>query len=317
MRKNSLIRKIFLVPEVSILFSLVFLIILFYSLNNIFLSFPNIANILRSFSYYAIIGVGVTFCLISGQIDISVGSVAGLAAVSSGLLLRNGFPIFFALLMGLLVGVTIGFINGIITVKAKIPSLLTTLGMMNIARGLVYVTTKGYNVYPFPESFNQFGAADPLGISYSFVACMIIIFIAVIILRGTIWGRRVYAVGGNERSSKIAGINADRLVISVLILSSLLASVSGIFLSARIASAHPTIGLGWELRVLTAVIIGGVSVRGGVGSVIGPVIGAALIATLDSGMILANISPYWQTTVVGCILISAVIVDTLRRKVIA
>ena len=312
-RKNIFI-KVLLIPEIGILIPLVILILLFYSLNNIFLSFLNITNVLRSLSYYGIIGVGMTICLVAGEVDISVGSVAGLSAVLCGVLLRDGYPIPFAIIIGLLVGISIGFINGIITIKGKIPSLITTLGMLSISRGLVSVVTKGYNVYPFPEGFNNFGKAEPLGISYSFVIFIIIVIIGAIFFNRTIWGRRVFSVGGNTEAAKLAGINTNWVKISAFIITSFCAALSGIILSARIACAPPTLGLGWEFKVIAAVVIGGASLGGGIGSIIGAVIGATIISILDSGMILANVSPYWQSVVVGCILILAVGIDTLRRE---
>jgi len=186
--------------------------------------------------------------------------------------------------------------------------------MLSIGRGLINVVTKGYNVYPFPKSFNNFGKAEPLGISYSFVIFIIIIIIAEVFVRRTIWGRRIFTVGGNTKAAKLAGINTNWVKISAFMITSFLAALSGIILSSRVASAPPTLGNGWEFKVIAATVIGGASLSGGLGSIIGAVIGTTIISILDSGMILADVSPYWQSVVIGCILILAVGIDTLRRE---
>jgi ribose transport system permease protein len=307
--------KFIKIPQIGILIPLIILIGIFGGINPTFFSPLNLANIFRTMSYTGLIACGMTMLMISGEIDLSVGSVAGFGSLITGIFLHHlGINFILAILIGVIAGMVIGFINGILSVKIKIPSLIATLGMLYLARGGVYVITNGAQVYPLGEAFNNFGKAEPLGVGWSFVILLIFLLVSDQLLRMTAYGKSLYAIGGNIQAAKVAGINTDRRKISVFIFSSALAALSGILLSARITTVTPIIGEGWELQVIAAVVIGGTSVLGGIGSITGTLIGALIMAVVKNGMVLVGINPQWQTLVIGLIMIIAVGVDVFRRS---
>jgi len=308
------IKKLFSIPEIGILVPLILLIIIFTALNPIFLSPLNIANILRTMAFYGIIGCGLTLLMISGEIDLSVGSVAGLGAVITGLLLKHiGLNFILAMVIGILAGSIVGFINGILSVRFKIPSLITTLGMMYLVRGAVYVITNSKQIYPLGEAFKNFGQSLPLGVGWNFAIFLIILIVSDQLLRMTSFGRSLYAIGGNINAAKIAGINTEARKITAFVVCSSFAALSGILLSSRIAVVTPIIGQGWELRVIAGCVIGGISILGGIGTITGTLIGILIMGVLDTGMIMAGVNPNWQTVLVGFIMIAAVGFDIFKR----
>jgi ribose/xylose/arabinose/galactoside ABC-type transport system permease subunit len=216
--------------------------------------------------------------------------------------------------LGLFVGAVIGLINGAVVVRLRIPSFIMTLGMMNIARGFISVLTGGASVDRLPSAFNAFGRASVLGAPYSVLVMVLLAVAADFILRKTTYGRAIYAVGGNEEVAGLAGIPVRRIKISTYVLVSVAAAASGILLAARLSSAASAAGQGWEMYAITAVIIGGTSMFGGVGTILGVMIGAATMSVLSNGMVLVDINPYWQNIVLGVIMVFAVGLDQLRRS---
>jgi ribose transport system permease protein len=186
--------------------------------------------------------------------------------------------------------------------------------MMNIAKGITYLISKGYTIYPLPESIQKFGTAEPLNISWSFFIFVILAIVAGIVLSRTTYGRKLYAVGGNPEVARLAGINPALIQLSGFVLVGTCASLSGILMMSRIVTGSPTVGLGWEMNVISGAVIGGVSLFGGSGSIPGAVIGLLTMQVVTSGLVVVKVDPYWQTIAIGLIMIIAVAVDILRRR---
>lgn len=308
------VQHILKVKEMGILGPLIIICIIAEVSNPVFLGPSNIIDLLRSISFTCIVAVGATFILIGGGLDLSVGSVIGLSGMIVGGCLVAGIPIIPSILISLFVGAVIGFINGFIVVKFHIPPMIVTLGMMYIARGIVYVISKGRSFSPFPDAFNQLGQGTLLGVPYSVYIAFVVLLIGYFLLNHTTFGRSIYAVGGNEEAARVSGINIGKVKILTYCITSFLCGMTGILMAARLSSAQANAGTGWEMTIIAAVIIGGTSMFGGSGSVIGSLIGASIMTVLTNAMVLMNVSIYWQNIVVGAIIIFAVGVDTYRRN---
>ena len=270
---------------------------------------------LRALSFVGIIALGQTFLMISGEFDLSVGSTAGLCAIVCSHLMANlGWGIAPAIVAGLVTGAVVGLVNSFVVLKMGVPAFIATLGMLYMARGVNYLISKGYSIYPLPEPINDFGVSQPGGISWSFFIFIILAFIFDQVLRRTVHGRKLYAVGGNKEVANLAGISPNLIKASGFVLVGVMAGLAGILLMSRIVTGQPTIGLGWELNVIAAVVIGGVSLWGGVGTIAGAVIGLLIMQVVSTGLIIINVDPYWQTVAVGAIMILAVFLDLLRRR---
>jgi ribose transport system permease protein len=312
---GNLFRHLFAIPEVGVLLPLVGFVIIFYLINPAFLNPDNLAAMVRAMSFIGVIALGQTFLLISGAFDLSVGSVAGLSAiVCSALMVRYHWSIPAAILGGLATGAITGLINSFAVLKLGVPAFIATLGMLNIAKGVDYLISKGYTIYPLPEAVNQFGTAEPFNTSWSFVIFVILAVIATFVLSKTAYGRKLYAVGGNPEVARLAGISPAKIQLSGFVLVGMCASLSGMLLMARIVTGSPTIGFGWELNVIAGVVIGGVSLFGGSGSIPGAIIGLTIMSVVTYGLVVAKMDPYWQTVAIGLIMIVAVAIDILRRK---
>lgn len=308
-------RRIFAVSEVGVLIPLVGFILIFYLINPAFLSPAQVTTMLRSMSFVGVIAMGQTFLLITGAFDLSVGAVAGLSGIIfSYLMVRMHLPVPVAIIGGLATGAVVGLANSFVVLKLGVPAFIATLGMLNIAKGITYLISKGYTIYPLPESVQKFGTAEPFNISWSFFIFLILAVVAGFVLSRTTYGRKLYAVGGNPEVARLAGINPALIQLSGFVLVGLSASLSGMLMTARIVTGNPTVGLGWEMNVISGVVIGGVSLFGGAGSIPGAVIGLLIMQVVTSGLVVAKVDPYWQTVAVGLIMIAAVAIDILRRK---
>lgn len=313
-KKNSLLKSVFKTKEIGIILILIVLSVLIQIKNPIFLTYSNVIDVCRNTSYTLIIAVGMTFVLIAKGLDLSVGSLMALGGLIASLLMFNGVPIPFAILAGVLVGVAFGAVNAVCIVKLNIPPMIATLGTMYMARGLVLVITKGSPVFPLPDAFSVLGKGYIIGVPVVVIIALILCVIAHEILSKTTYGRKVYAIGGNPETAKFAGINVAAVTASCYLISGGLAALSGILTAARMGSGQPSIGDGTEMTVITAVIIGGTSLNGGAGTILGTVLGALLMNVLSSGMNLVGISAYWQKFVMGLIIIVAVGADMYQRS---
>lgn len=280
-----------------------------------FMTMNNILNIIRQTSIYGIIAVGMTFVILTGGIDLSVGSILALSgAVAAGLMKNQSVAPLVAALAAILVGAGIGLINGLLVTIGRIAPFVVTLGMVTIARGLALIYTKGYPISGFGEGFRQLGGGYFLGIPIPVIVFILMVALAWFILNHTRLGRYTYAIGGNEETVKLSGINVKFYKSMVYVIVGIMSSLSALILTARLNSAEAVAGQGYELDVIAAVVIGGTSLSGGRGSIIGTLIGALLIGTINNGMNLLGISPYFQQVVKGGLIIGAVILDRMRDE---
>jgi ribose/xylose/arabinose/galactoside ABC-type transport system permease subunit len=270
---KRVLRRTLATKELGIFLVLILLSIIINIINPVFLSFNNIVEILRNTSYTLIVALGATILCIAKGLDLSVGGVLALSGLVCSLCLFNGVPVPVSVLAGLLTGVVFGLINAVSAVRFRIPSMIASLGSMYMARGLVLVITKGKPVYPLPESFANFGDGRLFNIPYIIIIALLLSVIAHVVLTRTVYGRKIYAIGGNTETAKYAGINVALISASAYIISSAGAALSGILTAARFGSGQPNVGDGLEMTVLTAVVIGGVSMNGGSGTILGTVLG--------------------------------------------
>lgn len=302
--------------ESSIVIATVVYILFVTCVNPTFLSAGNIFNVLRSTGFTLITVIGMALVLITGGLDLSVGSVLALGGVITGMLCRSGVPVFFAIIAGVMVGALIGGINGLIIVKAGIPPLIVTLGMQYAARGLVSVLTQGVPIYPLPDGLVNIERTRIFNIPMVVIVAILLAVIFHIILSKAPFGRTIYALGGNEEAARISGINTKQTKFLVYVITSTLAALAGVFMSARLGSAEAAAGSGYELTVICGAIIGGISTFGGMGTVIGASIGALFMEILTNSLTLMRVSVYWQNLVVGVILVLAVLLDQYKRQLI-
>ncbi|MDZ4183896.1 MAG: ribose ABC transporter permease [Desulfuromonadales bacterium] len=283
-------------------------------LSPVFLRWNNILNVIRQSSIIGIMAVGVTFVILTGGIDLSVGSVMAAAGMIAAGAMQNGAGTATAILIGLAVGVACGLVNGYLITVGKITPFVVTLGMMSIARGITLIYSQGYPISGFSPSFRFIGGGVLLGIPFPIILLLLSVVVAWFILTQTRLGRYTYAVGGNEETVTLSGISSSRIKLIVYGISGFASGVSALILTSRLNSAGPTAGIAYELDVIASVVIGGTSLNGGRGSVWGTLIGALLIAIINNGMNLLGISPYFQQLVKGLIIIGAVLIDRLREQ---
>jgi len=307
--------KIINFPQLSILSAFVVLILIFSLTTNTFLSFDNIINILRQNSTTMIVAIGMTYVLILGGIDLSVGAVACLAGtVAAGLMSRNGMPVVLAIVIGVLIGALCGLINGLTISKIGMAPFIATLAMNCSARGIVLVYTKGSTITKIPEAALFLGRGYIGPIPIPVIIMIIVVAAAWVVLRKTRFSRHVFAVGGNEECARLSGVKIVKVKIIVYIVSSTLAALSGVILTMRLASGQPTLGNGLELDAIAAVVLGGTSLNGGKGFVIGTVLGALFLTALSNGLNILQVSSFWQQVFQGIIIIIAVSFSDRKRK---
>ena len=293
---------------------LALIMIIMSIVSNRFLTYHNLFNVLRQSVFIMILGFGMTFVLSTGGIDLSVGSVVGISGGMTAWLLTNDVNIFIAILAGLVVGLIVGVINGLLITKLRLSPFIATLAMLSIARGILYVWTRAIPFRGYmKQNFDFLGQGNLFGIQIPVLVAIIVFVILLYIYRRMRFGRHVLAFGSNEESARLSGINIDNLRIKVYALSGLTAAVSGIVLSSRLTTVHPEMGTGYELEAIAAAVIGGTSLSGGKGSMTGTVLGAIILYVIKNGMNLLNIHPYWETIVVGLIILVAVTMERLGQ----
>ncbi|MBA4850165.1 ABC transporter permease [Emticicia sp. BO119] len=281
-----------------------------------FLTLSNWLIIFTQVSINALLAFGVTFVIITGGIDLSIGSVVAVTGVAAALLARqDSYPVIIPILGGLFVGLLFGLLNGLIITKSKIAPFIVTLGVMTIGRGLALIISKGRPISNLSESFNFIGGGDILGIPFPIIILFVVFIICSIVLKKTIFGRYVYAVGGNQQAAWASGINVNQVKMAVYALCGLLSGLAGILLTSRITTGQPNAGMSFELDAIAAAVIGGSSTSGGVGSIQGTLFGVILIGVLNNGLDLLNVSSYYQQVVMGVIIIGAVLLDSWNQKI--
>lgn len=286
------------------------------SISSQFLTLSNWSIIFTQVSINALLAFGVTFVIITGGIDLSIGSVVAVSGVSAALLARqDSYPVIVPILGGLVVGLLFGALNGLLITKSKIAPFIVTLGVMTICRGLALIISKGRPISNLSESFNFIGGGDILGIPFPIIILFVVFIICSVVLKKTIFGRYVYAVGGNQQAAWASGINVNQVKMAVYALCGLLSGLAGILLTSRITTGQPNAGMSFELDAIAAAVIGGSSTSGGVGSIQGTLFGVILIGVLNNGLDLLNVSSYYQQVVMGVIIIGAVLLDSWNQKI--
>lgn len=314
MNIKSLFKKIIVFREIMILLFIILAAIVMSIASPIFLTFDNIMAILLSLSIESIVVIGMTILMVSGGFDLSVGSTVALSSAVTAMSMTSGVPIVVSIFLGLCVGTVIGIANGLIIAKIKINPFITTLGMMSIVRGILLVVTKARNIAGLPESFKAIGQNKFLGVQYPIIIAVVFIIVGDILLRRSRFFRQNYYIGGNEKAAVLSGINVDFMKIFNYALIGFLAAFAGIIMTARLGAASVTAGTGLELKVISAAVIGGASLKGGEGSVFGGFLGTLLMAIIVSSLTLLGVDIYWNTLVIGATLLIAVMIDTIGKK---
>jgi ribose transport system permease protein len=306
------------IQEIGILMILIFLCIFLSIATTTFLTSINIFNILRAFSWIAISAFGISMVIITGGIDLSVGSVMALSGLVTAMMLKTNLGVFLSILGGLLIGAFVGFINGLLVSKTNLPPFVATLGTMSIARGFCYGLTGGWPVRELPSGFMLWGQYDipflGVGIPLPVIIMIILAIVTSMFLNRTAWGYKIYAVGGNEQAASLSGINTGRVKLEAYTFCGLLTAIGGLLMTARLGVAAPTAASGYELDIIAAAVIGGTSLSGGEGTILGVLIGAAIMQVLRTGMVLLGFPAYWQPAAIGAIIILAIIFDQYRKK---
>lgn len=301
--------------QYGIYFAFLILCVLFAIASPVFLSVGNIINILRQISFNAILAMGMTMVIITGGIDLSVGSVLAIAAVVTASLIQSTsalLPVPVAVLIGLAIGAVCGACNGILITRGRLAPFITTMVMMTIARGGAQLYTKGRPISGFPDSFTFWGSGFLFGIPVPIYLLVLVVAVTYFILNKTRIGRWIYAVGGNEAAAQASGTKVHRVKLFAYIYCGILAALVGLIMTARLNSASPVVGDGYELDAIAASVIGGTSMDGGKGKVLNVLLGALIIGTISNGLDILNVSSYWQQIVKGVIILAAVLID---RKV--
>ncbi|WP_310619930.1 ABC transporter permease [Flexibacterium corallicola] len=299
--------------------ALLAMIVFFSLISEHFLSANNITNILTQITINLILAVGMTFVILIGGIDLSVGSVMAFAAVIAGKAITLpgiGAPeaIALAVVAATMAGVLCGFVNGAISAYWSVPSFIITLGMLNIARGGALQVSGAQTIYSFPFAFEEFGSALIYGIPVVFLVALLLVFIAWFVLNFTVFGRLIYGIGNNEEAVRLAGHSVNRYKIAAFTICGLTAGIAAVVYMARLSISSPIAGIGFELNAIAAVIIGGTSLSGGRGSIIGTLLGAFIIGVLANGLILIGLSDFMRQMITGVVIIFAVVLDYYRAK---
>lgn len=309
-------------------FFLIILCVIFYVLEPRFFSPLNIFNVLRQVSVYGLLAIGMTFVILTGGIDLSIGSLLALAGLVGAAVYKGGFGLLSAGTAGqaegyglpaafaaaLAVGLIGGALQGFAVSKLRVPAFIVTLGGLSIFRGLALTMTSGQPISTFPDEYTFWGKGMVGPVPVPVIIFAVFIVIAFVVLRYARYGRHIYAVGGNQEASRLSGLNVGWLVMSVYIITGFFAGLSGFLLSSRLNSAEVIAGVGYELTVIAGVVIGGTSLFGGEGSVLGTVIGVLLIGVLNNGLTMINVSPYIQQVIIGLIIVFAVYLDQLVKR---
>lgn len=314
-----------LLSKLQPLIALFVLCVVIGLLSDKFFTVSNFWNVLRQISVNICISTGMTLVVLMAGIDLSVGSVLALSgAVTAGLYksgiefptqnLFVGFTLLGGILAGIVVGGLLGFFNGVAITRFKVPPFVATLAMLTVARGLTMLWTQGFPISGLGKDFAFLGTGWFLGVPVPVWISALVVVLAILLSNKTKIGRYIYAIGGNENAARLSGININRVKVIVYTLAGVLAAVGGLMVTSRLDSAQPNAGTGYELDSIAAVVIGGTSLSGGKGSIGGTVLGAIIIGVLNNGLVLLNVSPFWQQVVKGLVILIAVVIDKANTK---
>jgi ribose transport system permease protein len=293
------------------------LIILFVALSvasPYFLTANNLASVVRQTAVFNTMALGMTIVIITGGIDLSVGSILGLAGLGGAMALEAGYPVAVGVLAGVLIGTACGFLNGLLITRLAIPPFVVTLGTLGVYRGMALIFSNGLPVHKIPQAFSFLGEGNLLGVPFVLWMLVICAVAMHLVLEHTRLGRYAFAIGSNRVASVYAGIPVDFHVTAVYAIGGALSGLAGMIEASRLMTGQPTAGQGYELQAIAAVVIGGGSLNGGEGSVVGTLIGAFIMGLLSNGADLLNISNYWQQIIIGSVIILAVTLDEVRKR---
>ncbi len=279
-----------------------------------FLTANNLSNLARQVAIFGIIAVGQLLVILTAGIDLSVGSVLGLTGCVTAQMLVDGVPLPIAILAGVIVGIAIGLFNGSLVAYGKLPPFIVTLGMLGIARGVVLVLTDASTVQPLPESFANIANGDFLGLPNLLWIFAAVVVVTAFVLRRTVFGRYIYAVGSNPESARLSGVPVTRVLVSVYAIAGLLAAVGGVLFASRLNAGIPTAGTGYELNAIAACVIGGASLFGAKGGAFGAAAGALIVATLNNGGNLLAVNAFYLQIIIGALILIAVAFDQWQSR---
>lgn len=300
--------------NLSLIIALAVMVLLFSILSPHFLSLKNILNIATYTSINAIMAFGITVAMILAAMDLSQYTVAAVSGMVVALLLQNGCPVVVAVIVAVLVGCALGALNGLIVSKFGVNAIIATLGTQQVFRGAAYLVSDGKNITVNNEFLNTLGRGNLFGIPIVFILMVVMYCVTSYMLKYTSFGRKVYAIGGNKNASYLSGINIQRVQMGGFIYCSAAGAIGGILLASQVGVAMPTAGIGSEMDIIAAVVLGGVSLSGGAGKVSGTLLGALILQTIGNGMTLLSVQSYWQMVIKGIVLILAVLIDVMRSK---
>lgn len=313
MENKSMIKKITGFKEIGVIVPLAVLIIIFSCTSDIFLTTNNLLNITRQISIKGLLGIAMTFVIITGGIDLSVGSVIAFSSTLTASAIKDyQLPVLAAVVIGIAVGTLTGLVNGILIAYVNMPAFITTMGTMTILRGLGYIYTQGYPIYDLPQGFRAIGQGNIGIIPVSAVILVVVAILAFMILSKTVFGRHIYAVGGNIEAARMAGIRVKRVQLYVYMISGFISGIAAVVQGARVGSGLPTIGQGFEMDAIASVVIGGAAMAGGSGTILGTLLGSLILGVLDNGLSLLNVDSYVMNVISGVVVILAVLIDQVR-----
>lgn len=310
--RKETVRRI--LNNLRMLFVLIGLVILFSILSPYFLTARNLTAIGLTISVIGIVCIGQSMVLMTGELDLSVGSVAGFCGMIVAFLTENYGLYIPMFLVGLILGGAIGLINGLLVTKAKVNALITTLAMMTIFQGATFLVSNGFAVGVSRDDFRFLGTFRIAGIPMPIIILIVLYAVFFFILKYTVFGRYIYSIGGNPEAARLSGINVDKIKIMVFTFTSMLSAFGGILLASRLGSAQTTAGSQYPLNSIAACVLGGIAIAGGEGNILGALIGVAIIGVLKSGFIMVNMPSYYQWIANGIVLIAAVYLDTRRKR---
>jgi len=312
--KDRIFKRFTRVAESNLIIILMVLIVVLWVMNDKFLSFANVTNLLRQTAIIGVLAIGMTFVILSGGIDLSVGSVLAFSSILASQLMVAGFPVWAAIIIALVAGAIIGALMGIIIHKGKVPAFIATLGGMTVVRGLVMLMCGAQKIMGLPEAIGDFAVQRYLGIPAMAYVWFITIIIGWFVSKYTVFGRNMYAIGSNTEAARLSGIKIGINICGIYAFSAFMASIAGMLMTARLGNGVPTAGQGYELDAIAAVVVGGGSLNGAIGSIPGTVLGTIIIASIRNGGALLGINPFILDISIGSLIVVAVLIDQLRKS---
>ncbi len=298
-----------------LLIGILIVLFLFFGVKSpVFLKVDTLMKLLKQASIYGIIANGMTFVITSSGIDLSVGSVVGLSGIVVSMCMVSGIPVILSILIAIGASILVGLFNGVLVHNAKVPPFIATMASMTVVRNVILLMTGAKTISNLPQSFTSFASGSVFGIPNMFLTWLVIIFLGIFITGRTVFGRNIYAYGSNKESARLSGINISTTVYGVYIFSSIVCGIAGILMAARLGNGVPTSGVGYELDAIAASVVGGASLDGGEGSVIGTVLGAMIMATLRQGGTLLGINSFIMEIIIGSLIAIAVVIDKMRKS---